>query len=530
MQTSRPRHGSPRRVRFIAVTALLVAGLSLRVAFGQVGAVPSLPPPPQPSGQPAIPVIEQLQTIQVPQTGVPANFTVPLAQFAAPSQPGLSFNFTIEDNTPLSKLLPTPPKSSSPTPYVNDLAKVPEINFEEFAKPNRSETGLQKIALQIAKVNHLNRKKSDSFMEALLSKRSDLAGLPVVMGHACRMSEERAQFFNNSLSSLRNFLNTSISITLQQAERAPEIAAATFWQQFHTSAVQEDSSRDSTNTAHCDEGSAARIAALMQVIAIESPAMQKGMVKYLSSIAHIDATKALARLAIFAAADDVRQSAIDALKLRREKHYTDILVNGLRYPWPDVAKHASEAIVKLERTDLAPQLADFLGEADPRDPVVKKVDGKEVTVVREMVRINHHRNCLLCHAAHDAQAAQTHPGVPVLAQVPVPGEPLPSSAQGYQQSIPDVLVRADITYLRQDFSMLQPVADAHPWPTMQRFDFLVRTRTLTKNDAKAFADVIAGRDKDYVSPSHQAVLAALRRLTGRDAEPTRQAWRDVLGL
>ena len=29
---------------------------------------------------------------------------------------------------------------------------------------------------------------------------------------------------------------------------------------------------------------------------------------------------------------------------------------------------------------------------------MKEMEGKKVPVVREMVRINHHRNCLLCHA------------------------------------------------------------------------------------------------------------------------------------
>jgi hypothetical protein len=41
----------------------------------------------------------------------------------------------------------------------------------------------------------------------------------------------------------------------------------------------------------------------------------------------------------------------------------------------------------------------------------------------------------------------------------------------------------------------------------------------------------AWKDKQepaYLSPNHQAALAALRLLTGRDAEPTAAAWRQVL--
>src|SRR5262249_25757584 len=117
---------------------------------------------------------------------------------------------------------------------------------------------------------------------------------------------------------------------------------------------------------------------------------------------HVEATRALAKLAIFSGEEEVRHAAIAALKIRRERDYTDILVQGLRYPWPAVAQRAAEAMVKLERKDLAPQLVALLEESDPRAPVLTKRDDKQVSVVRELVRINHHRNCLLCHAPGQA--------------------------------------------------------------------------------------------------------------------------------
>ncbi len=265
----------------------------------------------------------------------------------------------------------------------------------------------------------------------------------------------------------------------------------------------------------------------MQVLAPESPSIRLGLVKYLSTVSHIEATGALARLTIFSAEDEVRKAAVDALKVRRERDYTDILIQGLRYPWPDVARRASDAIVKLERADLVPQLVDLLDEADPRAPVVKKVNNQEVSEVRELVRINHHRNCLLCHAPGNTGnvAPET-----LTAAVPVPSDPLPSPSQGYQISSPDLLVRLDVTYLRQDFSMFQAVADANPWPEMQRFDFLVRTRTLSEKEAEAYREKLANREPGQFSPYHRAALAALRDLTGRDTEPTPEAWRRLLKL
>src|SRR5262249_29710273 len=163
------------------------------------------------------------------------------------------------------------------------------------------------------------------------------------------------------------------------------------------------------------------IAALMQVLAPEAPNLRQGLVKYLAATSHPEATRALARLALFTAEDEVRRAAVDALSVRRERDYTAILLQGLRYPWPPVAKRATEALVKLERTDLVPNLVDLLDEADPRAPVVKEVNNQKVPVVRELVRINHHRNCLMCHAPGNTGTVSSDA---VTAGVPIPGEPL----------------------------------------------------------------------------------------------------------
>jgi hypothetical protein len=116
------------------------------------------------------------------------------------------------------------------------------------------------------------------------------------------------------------------------------------------------------------------------------------------------------------------------------------------------------------------------------------------------------------------------------AAVPIPQDPLPSPSQGYQNSLPDILVRLDVTYLRQDFSLFQAVADANPWPEMQRFDFLVRTRTLTDKEAEAYREKLTIKEVGVQSPYHRAALAALRELTGRDTAPSSDAWRQLLNL
>jgi hypothetical protein len=91
-------------------------------------------------------------------------------------------------------------------------------------------------------------------------------------------------------------------------------------------------------------------------------------------------------------------------------------------------------------------------------------------------------------------------------------------------------VRFDVTYLRQDFSMKLPVADADPWPALQRYDFLVRTREMADEEARAIQKLLQAEQPNGVSPYRRAAVSALHVLTGMDAEPTATAWRKLTGL
>lgn len=193
------------------------------------------------------------------------------------------------------------------------------------------------------------------------------------------------------------------------------------------------------------------------------------------------------------------------------------------------AENAGRAIARLNRQDLVPQLVAFLAERDPRQPFEQDVNGQPVTVVREMVKINHHRNCLLCH--QPAPPNSTPGNGTVFAAVPTPGEPFPTPQPGnpYGSMPTEAMITADVTYLRQDFSVLQPVAHAAPWPEMQRFDFLVRTRVLTQDEVREHQQK-AGAALE-LSPNHKAALAALVRLTGKEnVAPTAAAWAAALDL
>ncbi|MBN9121367.1 MAG: HEAT repeat domain-containing protein [Planctomycetes bacterium] len=498
-----------RKLRRFAVGVLAVALLAAAQPPG------STPPPAPPLTLPTIP---GGQPVAPPALPSPRDFAPPTLQPALPPHPsvppGRRFDFKIDPKATAKDLLPPAPKVNPVRgPVADDLKAVPEVEFA--ARPEKSETHdklANDAAHQIAKINHANAKKTDAFMSALLESRPDLAGMPFAMGDDCRTSGERLKYLTHSMQLVRQALG----------------ATQVFWQRYTTLCEQVDGGSARLDKAAIEHMTVSRIAALMQMLAPESAEIRMGLVKYLAGVPHVEATKALARLAIYSAEADVREAALTALKVRRERDYTHMLVKGLRYPWPTVAKRSAEAIAKLERTDLVPELLNVLDAADPRMPVVKEEDGEKVTTVRELVKVNHHRNCLMCHAP--SGSGTPNPNA-ITAEVAVQGQPLPSPSEGgYRQSTPELMIRLDVTYLRQDFSAVLSVADAHPWPEMQRFDFFVRERKLTAGEAAEYREKLTPKEEGVLSPYHKAALAALREMTGKDAAPTVAAWRKLLNV
>jgi hypothetical protein len=534
------------------------------------------------------------RAVPVPLPGAPSSQPIQAVELRpdapAPVPQPQRFQFTIDPKTPLKDLLPVPPKIERRALPVkgNDLSLVPEVQFEgSQASANtqapkhilrrrlenlsgRDQGGanagaLKHIAHQIAKINHLNDKKTDGFIESLRSDRPDLTGLPFAMGDACRTKGERSKQFAIAVAMVRQALQpppvpvapssgpqqaSSPAVTMlgtvSPLQNGNSAAGATvmsstvavppatvdppspeaFWDQYQSLCDQQDKSQIHARCEQRELIALTRIAALSQIL-MPMTQMHPGFAKYLSTVSHVEATRALARLAIFSADEDSRKAAIEALKVRRERDYTEILIHGLRYPWPAVARRAAEAIAKLDRNDLLPQLIDVLEQPDPRAPVMQEIKGKNSPVVSELVRVNHHRSCLLCHAPGNTGKVSADA---VTAEVPVPGQPLTPPSGGYNTSQPDILVRVDVTYLRQDFSALLAVADANPWPEMQRFDFLVRTRMVSDEEAAEYREKLKPREAGEFSPYQRAALAALRELTRRDTEPTPEAWRRLLKL
>ncbi len=85
-----------------------------------------------------------------------------------------------------------------------------------------------------------------------------------------------------------------------------------------------------------------------------------------------------------------------------------------------------------------------------------------------------------------------------------------------------LMVRGDITFLRQDFSVQLPMAGpATGAPAMVRFDFVVRNRPATPTETKQWQGLAAG-PQSY--PQRDSVLGALRALTGQDLGDSTESW------
>lgn len=491
------------------------------------------------------------------------------------------YHFDIDAKTQIAELLPTAPRPNRIDKLqVADLANVPEVMFETpyvfKADPKKQkeldaarQRALIHLGRQFAQINLVNKKKPDHFMECLQAHRPDLSGLPFTLGQACRIKENERPFFRNEIHAVRGCLLGLREDDTSEEGRKRLLAPfdpdakqlANFWRSF------DSERREATvihqlvgfvfELAHPDHEPSA-VAALMQMLGPLSSRFHPGLIERLARYernaeSKERSTQALTRLAIFAQEESTRQAALAALKKRDANVVTPILVHGLRYPWPAVARNAATAIVELKRNDLAGELVKMLDESDPRAPATKSIDGRKVSFVRELVRINHHRNCLLCHppgndpeifgpvadkgdppdtlgikGVRSEQVGLRFLNVGAdMAPQPLPGAPFPRPAEGYGRFLsPDILVRADATYLRQDFSLLQKVANADPWPEMQRFDFLVRTRVVSEAEAKTYRAEFAGA----TSPYRSAALNALRRLMGLDAGTTSHVWRAKLRL
>lgn len=256
----------------------------------------------------------------------------------------------------------------------------------------------------------------------------------------------------------------------------------------------------------------AAIPALMQLLQVENAPVREVLVELLSDIPGEEASDALAKRALFDLSGDVRRKAAQALSKRPTKEYQAHLVAAFRYPWPAASIHAANALVELNDKSVVSAVEKLKDEPNPQLPFsmeIQKKNGKEkVLAKRELVRINHMCNCLLCHAPSTATTDM------VRGRVPIPNETPPQLY--YAEKTGEVFARADTTFLRQDFSVVQPITGTGTWPGDQRYDYLARVRQLTKKEMLELEKLPKDQPLPYIQ--RDAVRFVLKELVTERAD------------
>lgn len=322
----------------------------------------------------------------------------------------------------------------------------------------------------------------------LIAKRDDLRGLPIVAEELCETSADAAR-------------------TMGLISREARSAVSGFRGRTSMSEDSEHIQKEEAMIIHlrseAKSGSKV-VAGLKQIYQVENETVRLELVSVLAKIKGSEATEALAQRAIYDLSSKVRASAISALKSRPVEDARSVLLEAMRHPWPAVANHAAYALEELKDTKAIPKLEKMLDLPSPTEPF--KEDSK--WVVREVVRVNHLRNCALCHAAALEKSV-------IPAPVPTPGVALPVVYYSSRRRGTTPFVQAEIVYLRQDFSIMAPVIPPEKWPLEQRFDYLVRKRPLSNKEIEAYEIArSAKKGKADRYPQAEAVtdlLAALKR-------------------
>jgi hypothetical protein len=360
---------------------------------------------------------------------------------------------------------------SSETELQAQLLLVPQIGLDHAGKSKENVKAQAKVL-----VKKFASDKAVEWPATLVADHRDLQGLPFAKGNACQLDQAAAWSMHTLAPKLRTLLKSDDGADLRAALLSD---SATPWRE------------------------PGAVPCLMQMMQVENAARRKLLVEILSQNKDKTATLALARRAMTDLNPEVREAAARALLDRPRDDYRPLLLDGLRYPWTPVATHAAETLAFVKDTDAVPQLAAILKQPDLATTLLAPESQGKTPMIREVVRINHVGNCLLCHPPSLASSDLVRGSIPGTVQ----GQSAMNYGPGGPPCTPDpppIFVRADATYLRQDFSVMHEE---------QRFDYMVRTRAAMPEE---ISRVAPGHLSSARIEVRFALQFALREITGQD--------------
>ena len=448
---------APRRTAVAQATPAVVVPLSPPVTPPALPTPVSIPAP-APVGPPPT-VMEVRPTPTPPPPAVPVAAKRPAAEVAFVG-PRLVPELTVKRMHKRSR-----------ADVLRDIGNVPALSLD--LTTNRAESiAMVKAALQTPAPGVA----SDPTL-ALLDRRADLAGLPFRRGSTCRIPPVAARELAKGADEVKFMGHDGLETTLSGAKAwlRPE-----------------------------------RIPALMQVVMAKPEENRRVLARHLADVTGKQASEALARIALFDPDPDVRRRAIRSLEHRPATEYRLALLSGFASPWPVVAEHAAEALAALKRSESVPALLAILDGPDPRTPYAKGAG--PARFVKEMVRVNHKINCLMCHPPSFRTSDPARAPVPPLREPVQKGFGYGAQPSKKAVVVKETFIRADITYLKQDYSVTLGINATGVLKGQQRYDLFVRERFATP------ADIAAAVARKNAGPTGQqkAAAFALRELTGQE--------------
>ena len=399
-----------------------------------------------------------------------------------------------------------------------DMLMGKQIQLRDRAsQPGADQRILQKNLLKLqrettAKANKpLQEHDPVELLSNQLSERKDLQALPLTMGDQCRANVEEA----TAIKLVSGKLGRLISEASAGAQGVILRNSGNIALRSKMIKARQDKSIEELRDLVNSDSHPQYLKTTDQILQVQHRRDRLELVNTLKGADNSTAIELLAKRAKYDLSADVRLAATHALAESPRDQYRAELLAGLAYPWHVVAQHSAEALVRLDDKEAIPELVAMLDLPHPAVPIEVEPDKY---VQPTLVAINHMRNCLLCHA----------PSLSLkdIATAAVPNWDSPIPTSPYESSDPDfVSVRADITYLKQDFSVVQPVVNHGPWPSKQRFDYVVQQTPMKRSKANRTKKKL---DKAK-NLNREAIVFALQKLSNLSPEDnSSESWKEIL--
>ena len=388
---------------------------------------------------------------------------------------------------------------------------------DRASQPGADQRILQKNLLKLqrettAKANKPRQEHDPvELLSNQLSERKDLQALPLTMGDQCRANVEEA----TAIKLVSSKLGRLISEASAGAQGVILRNSGNIALRSKMIKARQDTSTEELRALVNSDSHPQYLKTTDQILQVQHRRDRLELINTLKGADNSTAIELLAKRSKYDLSADVRLAATHALAESPRDQYRAELLAGLAYPWHVVAQHSAEALVRLDDKEAIPELVEMLDLPHPTAPVEIEPDK---FVQPTLVAINHMRNCLLCHA----------PSLSLkdIATAAVPNWDRPIPISPYESSDPDFIsVRADITYLKQDFSVVQPVVNHGPWPSKQRFDYVVQQTPMKRSKVNRTKKQIA-KSKNL---NREAIVFALKKLSNLSPEDnSSESWKAIL--